>query len=131
MANTELVKRVGVVNRNIGDDKVGDEQLFEHVRANIALLDKLPSRPARQTGLPHRWSDEVILNPVEIDSILCAKRANNEYMHVSPVLQTKVCPFFAITLGLHFGNLLYAKRSNFIGKSSARTCCFAAFAPTS
>ena len=69
------------MDRNICDDEIGDQQLLEHVGANVALLDKFAGRAARQTRLPHGRTNEFFFNSVEIDSILGAERTHNKYIH--------------------------------------------------
>src|SRR6266545_5270872 len=98
MANSQLIKNVGVVDRNICNDKIGDEQLLEHVGANVALLDKFARRAARQTRLPHGRTNEFLFNPVEIDSILGAEGTHNKYIHhglaFTSILNSTTSPCF-------------------------------------
>ena len=41
MANPQLVKGIGVVDRDIRNHQISDQQLLEHIGANVALLNEL------------------------------------------------------------------------------------------
>ncbi|MGD9251158.1 MAG: hypothetical protein PVG19_08030 [Desulfobacterales bacterium] len=46
MANPQLVKSIGIMDGYIRNDQIRDQQLLEHIRADVALLDKFNGRTA-------------------------------------------------------------------------------------
>ncbi len=73
MPNAELVKNIGVVNRNVGNHQIGNEQLLEHVGANVSLLKKLARRAAGQTRLLHGRTNQLSFDSVKVYAVLVAE----------------------------------------------------------
>ena len=48
MVNPQLAKGIGVVDGDIRNHQISDQQLREHIGADVALLDKLAGGAARK-----------------------------------------------------------------------------------
>ena len=67
MANAKLIPCIGIVDRKIGDDKVGQQQLLEHVGMDAAgpLLEV--GAKCFQTRLEQRRLDQFGEDRIEVD----------------------------------------------------------------
>jgi hypothetical protein len=90
--DAELVERVGIVDRHVGDDEIRGHEQPEHVLADVALPDELSGGAALDGNLvlvaqPHeRGPYERPLDFVEVDSLFRAKRADKKGAHAVPSL---------------------------------------------
>jgi hypothetical protein len=92
VANAQLVKSIGVVDRDVGDHQVGDQQLLEHVGADITLLNELAGGAAGQSRLLHRWANQLLLDAVEVNAAFGTKRTDDEYVHHSTTFSPPAIP---------------------------------------
>src|SRR5688572_19906249 len=87
VADAELIKNVGVIDRDVGDHEVGCDEQPEHVFADVALADELARRAAvdREAVLDaeplERRPDEDRLDMVEVDAFLGPERPDEEGAH--------------------------------------------------
>ena len=82
MADAKLVKNIRIVDRDIGDHKVGGQQPPEHILADVAGLKYVNGRAALGPDPLERGSDQQALNLIEVDVVLRAERSNDESSHV-------------------------------------------------
>jgi hypothetical protein len=83
VTNAELVEDVGVVDRDVTDDDVGLEDQLKHVVADVARVDNLPRRSARNVVGLQSGPYQLFVDPVEVDLfprrvLLGSKRANDK-----------------------------------------------------
>src|SRR6476659_3395570 len=78
VTNTQFVKYVGIMDRNVRYHEIGNQQLLEHIRSDVSLLYELSGGAAGQAGLLHRRTNELGFDAVEIDSFLGAKGTHDK-----------------------------------------------------
>ena len=81
VTNAELVEHVRVVHRDVGDHQVGEQQLLEHVDADISRLDELHRRVAGDFRRGERWIHEPPLHFGEVDAAARTEWADDEGAH--------------------------------------------------
>ena len=81
MPDAELVEHVRVVDGDVRDDDVRQEELLEHVDADVAGFAKLLRGVARDPALFERGRDELRLHSVEVDALTGSKRPDDEGTH--------------------------------------------------
>src|SRR5262249_47312526 len=65
--DTELVKDICVMVRDIADDQVCFDDERKHVFADIAGVDDFPRRASNEAGTLQRGSDELGMHVIEVD----------------------------------------------------------------
>jgi hypothetical protein len=88
VTDPELVEDVGVVDRDVGDDEVGDEEEVEHVRPDRAGARDVSRRPAGDAEPAERRGDEIALDGVEVHATLLPEGADDEGVHGGKILRT-------------------------------------------
>ena len=78
VTNTQFVKYVGIMDRNVRYHEIGNQQLLEHIRSDVSLLYELSGGTAGQAGLLHRGTNELGFDAVEIDSFLGAEGTHDK-----------------------------------------------------
>ena len=93
MAGAQLVKGVRVMDGDVRDHQVGDEQLLEHVRSDVAGFDDLACRAAEKTDCLDRRLDQLLFNSQEIDPALRSERCDDEHLVHRAVRKEPKCFF--------------------------------------
>ena len=81
MTNPKLVEGIGVVDRDVRNDQISDQQLLEHIRTVIALVDELDCCAPRKLQCLESRANQLPLDPVKIDAIFDTKWADDKRMH--------------------------------------------------
>jgi hypothetical protein len=94
--DAQLIERVGVVDRDVGDHQIGDHQEPEHVLPDVPGAADLTGRTTTDvhSEIPQpaeRGLDEFALDPVEVDPFLLTERPHDEGTHVR-LSQSRVLP---------------------------------------
>ena len=67
MPNAKLVPRIGIVDRHIGNDEIGQKQFLKHVGEDIAGPVFEIRAEDIGAGLRDRWFNELPVNLIEVD----------------------------------------------------------------
>jgi len=63
------------------DDQVCDQQLPEHIRADVALLNELTGGAARNPQILEGRTNQLFFDTVKINAVFDAKRTDDKRMH--------------------------------------------------
>ena len=67
VAHAKLIPDIGVVEREIGDHQVGDQQLLEHVGADVSGALLLVGAEHLEAGMLERRADQLGVDAIEVD----------------------------------------------------------------
>src|SRR4029453_13535546 len=81
VADAELVVDVGVEDRDVRNHQIGREQELEHVLADVPLPDDLARGAAAEVEGAQRRTDQLSVNPLEVDPVLRAEGPNDKGAH--------------------------------------------------
>src|SRR5262245_60151 len=85
MSDAQLVKDVGIVDRDVGDHDIGEDEQPEHILPNVPLsCDFARCAPLDPTRVERR-RDQLFLHLIKIDTVFDSEGPNDEcacYSHL-------------------------------------------------
>src|SRR5262249_54147844 len=85
MPDAQLVKDVGIVDRDVGDHDIGEDEQPEHVLPNVPLSRDFARCAPLDPTCVERRRDQLFLDLVEIDTVFDSEGPNDEcarYFHL-------------------------------------------------
>jgi hypothetical protein len=81
MTNAELVERVRIIGRNVGNNEISNQQLLKHVNPDVAGLKNFPGGSAFGANIFESRGDKFLFDRIEVDAFTGTEGSDYECSH--------------------------------------------------